>query len=137
MATPPASLGPHGLSGEFHARYRLEQLLGQGGMGTVFRALDLRLDRWVAIKFLLELDRDSLARFAHEGRTLARVRHAHVTAIYEPAQDGDVPFIVTELVDGASLAVRLDEGPLAQSAAATASATRGRCARPTAIRTSR
>ncbi|MDZ4673549.1 MAG: serine/threonine-protein kinase, partial [Gemmatimonadota bacterium] len=106
-----------GLSPEFIAlqeslvgRYSLERELGRGGMGTVYLARDVRLDRPVAIKFLcsdLAADPEARSRFLHEARTAARLAHPHIVPIYAVESDGPRPFLVMALVDGETLGARL------------------------------
>ena len=95
-------------------RYRIEAPLGAGGMATVWRALDLRLDRAVAVKVLspnLAADPVLAERFDREARSLAAVSHPALVAIFdvEPAAPatGREPFFVMELSSGGSLADRL------------------------------
>jgi serine/threonine-protein kinase len=97
-------------------RYRLDQVLGRGGMATVWRGVDVRLDRPVAVKVLDEsaLTNDPTAgeRFDREARTVARLTHPNVVAVYDTGRDGETAYLVMELVDGHSLAARLAGGPL-------------------------
>ncbi|WP_460491966.1 serine/threonine-protein kinase [Dactylosporangium cerinum] len=96
-------------------RYRVETLLGSGGMGAVWRGYDLRLDRTVAIKVLsgggLSLPK-AMERFDREARAVARLSHPNIVPVYDfGAQDGD-PYLVMELVDGPTVQDLLAEGPL-------------------------
>jgi serine/threonine protein kinase/formylglycine-generating enzyme required for sulfatase activity len=103
----PNELGPEGLTASFREKYALESELGKGGMGAVFLATDRKLERPVAIKFLLLADEESRKRFAREARTLAKVQHPNVTMVFEVGEDGSVPYLVSELVDGESLHARI------------------------------
>ncbi|MFF0741583.1 protein kinase [Streptomyces sp. NPDC004111] len=92
-------------------RYRLEEVLGAGGMGQVWRAVDHRLDRDVAVKVILTnpLAEESLAaRFHQEARSTARLTHRHIVTIHDYGEaelsGGPVLFLVMELVQGRSLA---------------------------------
>src|SRR5215472_2823274 len=96
----PANLGP----------YRIESKLGQGGMGEVFRAVDTRLGRDVAIKFT----RDELsARFEREARAIAALNHPHICTLYDVGPN----YLVMELVEGETIAARLKRGPLTTTTA--------------------
>ncbi|MGE0706405.1 MAG: WD40 repeat domain-containing serine/threonine-protein kinase [Planctomycetota bacterium] len=91
-------------------RYRLVDLLGQGGMGQVFRAVDLQLEREVALKLILAADaRDPqfLRRFLREGRLAAAVDHPHVVRTLDLGSEGGVPYLALELLSGGSVAERL------------------------------
>ena len=83
-------------------RYRLEEVIGRGGMATVYRAWDTRLDRAVAVKLLraeiLE-DPDLALRFRREGHAAAVLRHPNVVACLEAGNDGEHPYLVMELVE--------------------------------------
>jgi serine/threonine protein kinase len=95
--------------------YDVTALLGAGGMGEVYRAADARLGRDVAIKVMppsLVGDRDRLSRFEREARVLAALNHPNIAAIYGFEEAADVRALVLELVEGPTLADRLDEGPL-------------------------
>jgi serine/threonine protein kinase/tetratricopeptide (TPR) repeat protein len=95
--------------------YEVEALLGAGGMGEVYRARDLRLDRTVAIKALPQgfaRDPERLARFEREAKLLASLAHPNIAGIYGLQDaDGSV-YLVLEFVDGETLAQRLARGPL-------------------------
>ena len=98
-------------------RYRLDGLLGQGGMATIYRARDLQLNRDVAVKLLRPeygRDPDFLARFRQEAQAVASLNHPNIVGVYDFGQDPDGgPFIVMELVDGEDLASILRRtGPL-------------------------
>jgi serine/threonine protein kinase len=95
-------------------RYRIERLLGQGGMGHVYEAVDLELHRPVAIKVLRsELsDEDARARFLREGRAGAALRHPHACQLYEVGEHEGHPFLVMELLDGEPLSARLGRGSM-------------------------
>ncbi len=113
------------------SRYRLGEKLGSGGMGVVYRAEDVTLERPVALKFLGGTSRSmepSRARFVREARTAAALNHPNVCTIYEvgevqPGEEGNLggaerlesgtPFIAMELVEGRTLeAVLRERGPL-------------------------
>jgi eukaryotic-like serine/threonine-protein kinase len=95
--------------------YRVVGPLGRGGMGEVYRALDMRLGREVALKILpgaFAKDAERLARFEREARMLASIAHPKIGAIYD-IEDTDVGrALVLELVEGPTLADRLADGPL-------------------------
>ena len=89
--------------------------IGVGGMGTVYRARDLKLGREVAIKLLqdnLTKDREYLARFAREARAASALNHPNIITIFEINEVDGSPFIAMELVEGASLRDILKKGPV-------------------------
>ena len=95
--------------------YEIRSALGAGGMGEVYRARDTRLDRFVAIKILhshLTCDPELKARFEREARTLSSLSHPHICPLYDVGKDGDVEFLVMELLEGETLSARLQRGPL-------------------------
>ena len=95
--------------------YQILSLLGKGGMGEVYLARDLRLERQVAIKVLPEAftgDPERLARFEREAKLLASLNHPNVAAIYGLEISEGKRFLVLELVEGETLAERLSQGPL-------------------------
>ena len=97
------------------AHYRITAKLGQGGMGEVYRAMDTKLGREVAIKVLPQgfaKDKESLARFEREAKTLATLNHPHIAGIYGLEQVGDSKALALELVEGEDLSERLRRGPI-------------------------
>jgi tRNA A-37 threonylcarbamoyl transferase component Bud32 len=107
------------LAGE---RYELEDRLGHGGMATVYRARDSKLDREVAIKLLADNfagDDEVRMRFSREARLAARLDHPNVVQVFDVGEDEDRPFIVMEYVEGGTLQDRLERrrGPLARDEA--------------------
>ena len=115
-------------------RYRLLELLGQGGMATIYRARDAQLERDVAVKLLrpeFGRDPDFLARFREEARAAASLSHPNVVQVYDFGEDASGPYIVMELVEGQDLApIIRDNGPLAPRQAARIAADAARPSRP-------
>jgi serine/threonine protein kinase/Tol biopolymer transport system component len=102
--------------------YRVDAFIGAGGMGEVYRARDLKLNRDVALKVLpdsLTGDHDRVARFAREANVLASLNHPNIAAIYGLEDRDDVHALVLELVEGPTLAERIARGPLAVPEALT------------------
>ena len=103
-------------SGKLLGRYQIVAPLGAGGMGEVYRAHDSRLGRDVAIKVLpqhLTSAPEMRSRFEREARTISQLSHPHICTLYDFAHEDGVAFLVMELVDGETLAHRLEKGPLA------------------------
>ncbi len=101
--------------GEKLAHYRITAKLGAGGMGEVYRAEDSKLGREVAIKVLpaaVSQDPERLARFEREAKLLAALNHPNIAAIYGLEESGPTRALVMELVEGPTLAERLEEGAL-------------------------
>jgi hypothetical protein len=97
------------------AHYDITTHLGSGGMGDVYRASDIKLQRSVAIKFLPQAfshDEERLARFQREARVLASLNHPNVAAIYGVEEVDGRHFLVMELVPGETLEDRIRRGPL-------------------------
>ena len=95
--------------------YRVLAKLGEGGMGEVYRARDTKLDRDVAIKVLPESlagDRDRIARFQREAKTLAALNHLNIAAIYGLEEADSTKALVMELVEGPTLADRIAQGAI-------------------------
>jgi tetratricopeptide (TPR) repeat protein/predicted Ser/Thr protein kinase len=97
------------------SHYRVLSKIGEGGMGEVYLAQDLRLDRRVALKFLPEgqaVDETARRRLLREANAAARLDHPFITKVYEVGEDGPQPFIAMELVEGVTLKERLVRGPI-------------------------
>src|SRR5690349_10033630 len=95
--------------------YHVEEQLGAGGMGVVYRATDTKLHRVVAIKVLPDAfarNAERLARFEREARLLAALNHSNIAAIYGLEECNGVHFLVLELVPGETLGQKLAAGPL-------------------------
>ncbi|MEI7743751.1 MAG: protein kinase, partial [Chloroflexota bacterium] len=107
-------------------RYRLVELLGQGGMATIFRARDAQLDRDVAVKIMrpeFGQDPDFLGRFRDEARAAASLNHPNIVSVFDFGEEDTGPYIVMELIDGQDLSSILREnGPLPPRQAARVSA---------------
>lgn len=102
---PGARLGP----------YEVLTALGAGGMGEVYTARDIRLDRLVAVKVLspaLAASGAARERFEREARAISRLSHPHVCALHDVGREGDMSYLVMELLDGATLSALISEGPL-------------------------
>ncbi|MCA1578821.1 MAG: serine/threonine protein kinase [Acidobacteria bacterium] len=86
-------------------RYRLDSELGRGGMGTVYRATDLELEREVAVKVLSATSQTSDARnrLIREARAAAALNHPHIVTIHDVGEESGQPFLVMELVPGPRL----------------------------------
>jgi hypothetical protein len=99
-----------------HSRYRVQELLGVGGMGAVYKAEHLLLERPVALKLInhsLTSDRAMVERFRREVKTAGQLKHPNIVLAYDAEQAGDSHFLVMEYVEGKSLArVVAEEGPL-------------------------
>ncbi|NJP83083.1 serine/threonine protein kinase, partial [Streptomyces sp. AA8] len=101
-------------------RYRLGDVLGRGGMGTVWRAGDETLGRTVAVKelrFPANIDEDEkrrlITRTLREAKAIARIRSAGAVTVYDVVHEDDRPWIVMELIEGRSLADAIrEDGPL-------------------------
>src|SRR4026208_506093 len=101
--------------GQRLAQYEVLSPLGSGGMGEVYRARDLRLDREVAIKVMaphVASDPEMRRRFETEAKAVAALSHPGILSIYELVVVDGVPVAVMELLEGESLRQRLRRGPL-------------------------
>jgi serine/threonine protein kinase len=103
MPDLPSHFGPYEVGGP----------LGAGGMGQVYRARDTRLQRNVAIKLLLDsaaLDADRRRRFAQEAIAASALNHPNILTVYDVGIEGDIPYLVSELIDGVSLRAEMNQG---------------------------
>ncbi|HXW05597.1 MAG TPA: protein kinase [Vicinamibacterales bacterium] len=123
MSSPlqPTPSSPVAIAAELRAgtvlsHYRVQERIGRGGMGTVYRAHDSRLARDVAIKVVNEdaaWDAERVARFHREARTLAALNHPGIVVVHDTGQERGLNYLVTELIDGVTLrALIADEGAL-------------------------
>ncbi|MCW2917371.1 MAG: Serine/threonine protein kinaselike protein [Actinomycetia bacterium] len=116
MSDPRLPLYGPELIGQWVGNYRVEALVGQGGMGEVYRAYDQRLGRQVALKVpapQLARDERFRLRFIRESRTVASIDHPHIIPVYEAGEDRGLLYIVMRYVEGRDLRALLDaEGTL-------------------------
>ena len=102
---PNSMLGP----------YQIVGILGEGGMGAVYRARDTRLGRDVAIKVITNItdgDQERIARFEQEARATGMLNHPNLLTVFDVGHDQNMPYLVSELLEGESLRSRLERGPL-------------------------
>lgn len=103
---PGTKLGP----------YEILSALGAGGMGEVYRAKDTRLGREVAVKVLpehLSANPEVRARFEREAKTVSSLNHPNICTLFDVGREGEIDYLVMELIEGETLAQRLRRGPLA------------------------
>ena len=101
------------LVGKLIGHYRIESLIGVGGMGEVYLARDERLGRKAALKFLpdsLTTDETQLSRFKNEARSASALNHPNILTVYEIGAEGNVQFIATEFIEGVTLRAALASG---------------------------
>ena len=104
--SPKLKLGP----------YEIVSQVGAGGMGEVYRARDLRLERTVALKVLpsdVGSDSSKKQRLEREAKTISNLSHPHICTLYDVGHEAGVDFLVMEFLEGQTLAERLSKGPLA------------------------
>jgi serine/threonine-protein kinase len=123
-AMPPSDSGPSGpirhrssllRVGEKLGRYTVEGVVGEGGMGIVYRARDAKLGRKVALKVIAAADDDPdsverVKRFVREARSAAALDHPNAVSIFDVGEEGDIAFIAMELVTGRSLREHIKAG---------------------------
>src|SRR5580765_4274023 len=124
LASAVRRFAPAPAPGRFVGRtfgsYDLQALIGAGGMGEVYRAVDTRLNRTVAIKTLpehLSDDPDRRERFKREARIVSSLNHPHICTLHDVGVQDDIHYLVMEHIEGETLQQRLERGrlPLAQA----------------------
>jgi serine/threonine protein kinase/Flp pilus assembly protein TadD len=104
------------LIGETVSHYKILEQIGEGGMGVVYKALDTRLDRHVAIKFLppqFRSDKDAKARFIHEAKAASALNHSNIAVVHDIGETADGQmFIVMAYYDGQTLRDKIKGGPV-------------------------
>ncbi|MHB8613860.1 MAG: serine/threonine-protein kinase [Candidatus Dormibacteraceae bacterium] len=100
-------------------QYEVQEFIGQGAMGLVYRAYHVQLERPAAVKVLQALspDPDTTARFRHEAQAIAQMRHSNIVNVYDFGEFEGTPYMIVEYVPGGSLANRLSQGPVTPTAA--------------------
>lgn len=103
-------------AGSLIGQYQIEREIGCGGMGEVYLALDTALKRKVAIKVLpayMKNDPERVRRFHHEARAASLLNHPNIVTIFESGTDGDLPYIVSEYIEGETLRALIERGHIA------------------------
>jgi len=113
--TVPRKTEPSSLTGQTLSHYQVQERLGAGGMGVVYRALDKKLGRSVALKVLaphLADEPKAKARFIREARAASALDHPNIATIYEISEEGPILFIAMAMYEGETLRQRLQHGPI-------------------------
>ena len=111
VETSPAADRPP-FSARFLEQYEVLGILGEGGMGRVYRAHQKSMDRVVALKVLKSLEKDDAARFEREALILGSLQHARILRLFDAGVDGTIPYLVCELASAETLEELLGRGPL-------------------------
>ena len=95
-------------------QYEVQEFIGQGAMGVVYRAYHAQLERTGAVKVMQALspDADNVARFRHEAQAIAKLRHPNIVDVYDFGEFDGTPYMIVEYVPGGSLSSRMSQGQL-------------------------
>ncbi len=100
------------LIGQTLGKYKLIEIIGTGGMATVYKAAQTNLERWVALKVLHYQEKVALVRFEREAKAIAMLRHRNILIVYDYGKENDLPYLVMEYVQGGTLCNQLLGEPM-------------------------